>query len=283
MAYGTATTAPSTLNWFDRNGRPLGAVGEPAFFSSGLTAGVGRLRISPDGRQLAATVFDPSTRTSDVWLYNLARGVRTRLTSGPASSSDPVWSPDGRQIIFGSDRKHQGDLYRKAAGGGGEEPVIEEEGQRIADDWSPDGRFLAIELREPKGGRRVSLSMVSLSGDRKVTTYLQRSINNGESQILSGRAMARLYLGGIRTKRGLRGSLPRPGREVAGLDGGRNPAPVAAGRKGALLPLLGPALDVGRDQELRRGPRARRSDAPLRAPSAPDASSTRPPTASGSW
>ncbi|HEV8118715.1 MAG TPA: protein kinase, partial [Thermoanaerobaculia bacterium] len=181
-AYGTATTAPSTLNWFDRNGRPLGAVGEPAFFSSGLTAGVGRLRISPDGRLLAATVVDPSTRTSDVWLYNLARGVRTRLTSGPASSSDPVWSPDGRQIIFSSDRKHQGDLYRKAAGGGGEEPIIEEEGQHIADDWSPDGRFLAIELREPKGGRRVSLSMVSLSGDRKVTTYLQRSINNGESR-----------------------------------------------------------------------------------------------------
>jgi len=182
VAYGTATTAPSTLQWFDRNGRPLGAVGEPAFFNSGLTAGVGRLRISPDGRFLAATIFDPSTRTSDIWIYNLARGVRTRFTSGPASASDPLWSPDGRRIVFGSDRKHQGDLYRKASGGGAEEPVIEEEGQRIADDWSPDGKFLTLEVREPRGERRVTLAVFSLAGDKKVTTYLRRGINNGDSK-----------------------------------------------------------------------------------------------------
>jgi len=182
VAYGTATTAPSTLQWFDRNGRPLGAVGEPAFFNSGLTAGVGRLRISPDGRFLAATIFDPSTRTSDIWIYNLARGVRTRFTSGPASASDPLWSPDGRHIVFGSDRKHQGDLYRKASGGGAEEPVIEEEGQRIADDWSPDGKFLTLEVREPRGERRVTLAVFSLAGDKKVTTYLRRGINNGDSK-----------------------------------------------------------------------------------------------------
>src|SRR5262249_53000568 len=170
-----------TLSWVDRNGRPLGAVGE-AFFNSGATAGVGRFRLSPDGRQIAATVLDPSTRTSDIWLYNIARGVRTRFTSGPASAADPTWSPDGREIIFNSDRKHQGDLYRKGIASGAEEAVIEEKGQRIADDWSPDGRFLAIELREPRGERRVSLSILSLSGDRKITTYLRRSINNGEAR-----------------------------------------------------------------------------------------------------
>jgi Tol biopolymer transport system component len=104
------------------------------------------------------------------------------LTSGPASSADPIWSPDGREIIFGSDRKHQGDLYRKAAGGGAEEPVIEEEGQRIADDWSPDGKFLTLEVREPRGERRVTLTVLSLAGDRKATTYLRRSINNGDSR-----------------------------------------------------------------------------------------------------
>src|SRR5262249_40804359 len=156
VAYGTASNAPSTLSWVDRNGRPLGAVGE-AFFNSGATAGVGRFRLSPDGRQIAATVLDPSTRTSDRWLSHIARGARARFTSGPASAADPTWSPDGREIIFNSDRKHQGDLYRKGIASGAEEAVIEEEGQRIADDWSPDGRFLAIELREPRGERRVSL------------------------------------------------------------------------------------------------------------------------------
>ncbi len=181
VAYGTAATAPSTLLWFDRNGRQLGALGEPVFVSSGITGGTGRLRISPDGRRLAVTVFDPSTRSSDVWLCDLARGVRTRFTSGPSSNADPVWSPEGSRIVFHSDRKHQGDLYRKAAGGGGEEPLLEGEGQRIPDDWSPDGRFLALELREPRGERRVNLSILSM-GDGKLTTFFRRGINNGDSR-----------------------------------------------------------------------------------------------------
>jgi Tol biopolymer transport system component len=115
---------------------------------------------------VAATVFDPSTLGSDVWLYDLARGVRTRFTSGSKNNADPVWSPDGSHIVYNSDAKHQGDLYRKPThGGGSAEPLLEGEGQRIADAWSPDGRFLALELREAKGDRRVSLSVPSLAGD----------------------------------------------------------------------------------------------------------------------
>jgi Tol biopolymer transport system component len=182
VAYGAATTIPSPLLWFDRNGRQTGTAGESAFFTSGQTSAVGRLRISPDGRQLAATVFDPSTRTSDVWIYDLVRGTRTRLTSGPASNADPLWSPDGRFVLFDSDRKHQGDLYRKATGAGGDEPVLEGEGQRIPDDWSPDGRSLAVEVRDPRGSRAVSLSILSLSDDGKLTKYLQRGTNNGDAR-----------------------------------------------------------------------------------------------------
>jgi eukaryotic-like serine/threonine-protein kinase len=183
IAYGTAVAAPSQLLWFDRFGRQTGAVGEPAFYTSGVTGAPGRIRISPDGRRLAVTVFDPSTRGSDVWLYDLARGIRTRLTSGVSSNANPVWSPDGSDIVFDSDRKHQGDLYRRPThGGGSEEPFLEGEGQRIADDWSPDGRFVALEFREPKGERRVSLSILSLTGDGKLTTFFRRGINNGESR-----------------------------------------------------------------------------------------------------
>ncbi len=181
VVYGTSAVAPASLLWFDRNGRPLGAVGEPVFTSSGVTGATGRLRISPDGRRLAMTVFDPSTRVSDVWLYEFARGIRTRLTSGPSSSANPVWSPDGRQIVFESDRSHQADLYRKFAGGGNEEPLLEGEGQRIADDWSPDGRFVALELREPRGERKVSLSILSLA-DGKLATFFKRGINPGEAR-----------------------------------------------------------------------------------------------------
>ena len=175
VAYGISASAPSQLLWFDRNGRRAGTVGEPAFYR--------RWRISPDSRRLAATILDPSTRGSDIWLYDIARGARTRFTSGVSLNADPVWSPDGRHIVFDSDRKHQGDLYRKATGGGGgEEPLLEGEGQRVPDDWSPDGRFLALEFREPKGERRVSLSILSLSGDGKLTTFFRRGVNIGDAR-----------------------------------------------------------------------------------------------------
>ena len=181
VAYGISTDTPSTLSWFDSNGRKLGTVGEPAFFVSGTSRGTGRLRISPDGRRLAATVFDPATQTSDVWLYDLVRGIRTRFTTGPSNSDQPVWSPDGRSIVFESDRKHQGDLYRKPPGGGSEEPLLEGAGMRVPDDWSPDGRFVALELREPKGERRVSLSILSVA-DGKLTTFFRRGVNNGDAR-----------------------------------------------------------------------------------------------------
>ena len=181
VVYGTESSAPSALLWLDRNGRPLGQVGEPALFVGGGSFGQGRLRISPEGRRLVATVLDPSTRKSDLWIYDLARGVRSRFTSGPGSSGLPVWSPDGSRIIFVSDRKHQSDLYEKAAAGGEERPILEEEGQRVGDDWSPDGRFLAVEVREPRGERKVTLSILSLS-DRKLTKFHQRGVNIGDAR-----------------------------------------------------------------------------------------------------
>src|SRR5262249_37468569 len=88
-------------------------------------------------------------------------------------------------------------------------------------------------------------------------------------EILPGRAVARLHLGGIRAKRGLRRGISGTGRAVAGLDGGWGPAQMAARRQGALLPLDGTAPDVRRDQELRGNGGVRRPDAPLRAPSPP--------------
>jgi predicted Ser/Thr protein kinase len=223
VAYGISTEAPSTLSWFDRNGRNLGKIGEPAFFVSGNTRGLGRLRISPDGRRLAASVFDPSTQTSDVWFYDLVRGIRTRFTAGPSNSDQPVWSPEGKSIVFQSDRKHQGDLYRKPAGGGSEEPVLEGEGQRIPDDWSPDGRFVALEYREPRGERRVSLSIFSLA-DGKLTTFLRRGLNGGDARFSpDGRWLALTSEESGRNEIYL-ASFPGPGERLqVSTDGGTQP------------------------------------------------------------
>ena len=176
VAYSSALQTSSRLVWLDRFGREAGSVGEPAPFVSSP-------RLSPDGRLLAVAILDNALNKPDVWLYDLGRSVRTRLTSGPSENGAPLFSPDGSRIVFTTDRKHQGDLYTKTiTGHGSEEPFLEGEGQRIADDWSPDGRFLAVEIREPRGERKVALSIVPASGDRTPKVFFQRGTNIGEAR-----------------------------------------------------------------------------------------------------
>ncbi|HEY7113674.1 MAG TPA: protein kinase, partial [Thermoanaerobaculia bacterium] len=155
------------LEWFDRKGSMNGTFGEPA-----AQFGV---RISPDGSRLATAIYDAGTQSTQVWIGDVARGVRTRLTSGASSNTGPVWSPDGSKIAFQTDRKHQADVYAMAADGSGTQDAITDElGQRIPTDWSKDGQILYLD-REAAGGRLMQLSVVSASPPRKPFTLIPRA------------------------------------------------------------------------------------------------------------
>ena len=56
----------------------------------------------------------------DIWVYDLARGVSTRLTFDDGIDTEQVWSPDGEYLIFSSDSEGPDSLYRKRADGSGE-------------------------------------------------------------------------------------------------------------------------------------------------------------------
>jgi hypothetical protein len=184
VAYSAALRESSRLLWFNRVGQEVASVGE-----AGTYLGP---RLSPDGRHLAVSLLDPSSGKPDVWIYDLGRSVRTRFTTGPSANNEPVWSPDASRIVFTTDRKHQGDLYSKPVSGhGAEEPFLDGEGQRIAQDWSPDGRFLAVDIREPRGERRVALSIVPAAGDKRPRVFFQRGIDFGEARFSpDGRSIA---------------------------------------------------------------------------------------------
>jgi len=163
------------MTWIDRDGKKTGTLGEPATVSGP--------RISPDGTKVAASIFDANSRASDIWIFELARGAKTRLTTDPSASTSPVWSPDGSRILFASDRKHQGDLYVKAATGGAkEEPVYEAEGQKIPHDWSPDGAAIVFDDREAGGERKLSLKMLATAGGRRPVELLKRGDALGDSR-----------------------------------------------------------------------------------------------------
>src|SRR5262249_22568888 len=98
--------------------------------------------LSPEQKSLAVTLVN-GTASIDLWTYDLARGLFTPLTSRSGVNLNPVWSPDGRTIVFSSARKGHFDLYRKPAdGSAAEELLYADDMSKIPYSWSPDGKFL---------------------------------------------------------------------------------------------------------------------------------------------
>jgi Tol biopolymer transport system component len=104
--------------------------------------------ISPDGKRVALTVLTEGNL--DVWVYEWERDTMTRLTITPGFDGIPAWSPDGKHIVFRSDRQGTaGNLYWMRADGGGEAVrLTESKDQQLPFSFSPDGKRLAfLELK----------------------------------------------------------------------------------------------------------------------------------------
>jgi serine/threonine protein kinase len=140
------------LTWLDRAGKRLGTVGDP-----GNLDGV---QLSADRRTAAIRVFEASSGNyQDIWLYDVLRGLRrTRFTFGPASSSSPVWSPDGHVIVFSSSSQSgRSNLYRKPADSSrNEELLYADDRHKFSTSFSPDGAYLAYWVQgDPKTGNDI--------------------------------------------------------------------------------------------------------------------------------
>ena len=138
MAQKTADSGASQLAWFDRKGQEIGSAVKPGIY--------GNIFLSPDGRFVASDTTDPASQNTDVWTYDLQNQSAKRLTFDPSIDSMPIWSPDGRQIVFGSNRGLRFDLYLKDATGAREEKLIPQDGaDRFPNDWSRDGKYVLYE------------------------------------------------------------------------------------------------------------------------------------------
>ena len=103
-------------------------------------------QFSPDGKRIAFHIDDG--RQLDVYTYEWARDFTTRLTSDPAVDSFPVWSPDGRTIVFSSSRgaTQLANLYWASADGSGEvHRLTESDDRQMASSWHPSGKYLAFD------------------------------------------------------------------------------------------------------------------------------------------
>ncbi|HSB35480.1 MAG TPA: protein kinase, partial [Thermoanaerobaculia bacterium] len=170
LAYqGGASLEQSQLVWYGRSGARKEPAGKPGNYSG--------IRLGPDGRRCAVEISDPRTGAIDIWVEDLSRSVRTRLTSGGFVQDSPVWSPDGSQIVFTSNRDGHFDLFRKSSDGtGSEERLLASDDSKSPTDWSADGRFVAFDRVGPKAGDRREVWALSVP-DRRAFPILQTAFD----------------------------------------------------------------------------------------------------------
>lgn len=102
----------------------------------------------------------------------------SRVTAGPGENVLGLWSPDGKQIAFTSDRNGAFDLFLTSAGGGGiEQPVLQSHSTKYFDDWSSDGQFLVYELLTTQS----DLWILRLS-DRQTMPFVVTPFNETHAQ-----------------------------------------------------------------------------------------------------
>jgi eukaryotic-like serine/threonine-protein kinase len=165
-----ASGAGLNLTWFDRAGKQTGTVPVADAYR--------QIELSPDDRKAVLSMGEP---LAALWVYDLTRNTRARLTFRNENYSHPVWSSDGSQIAYtqgggaANDAGHS--ILTKASNGTGEEkqllsldPVSGM--QQALCDWSPDGRYLMFRTGTSGTGDGFDLWILPLFGDRKSFPYV---------------------------------------------------------------------------------------------------------------
>ncbi|MCH7945387.1 MAG: PD40 domain-containing protein [Armatimonadetes bacterium] len=141
----SGSSGQQQLVWVDRDGKKVEEIGQP---KDQIRAAA----LSPDGRRVAVSVREGSNW--DVWVWDLARGVRTRLSTAPEMDTRPVWSPGGGEVAFTSGQVGNQDIYLRQADGSGEEQAVAATSQNeVLSDWSRDGKYLLYRRTDPETGR----------------------------------------------------------------------------------------------------------------------------------
>jgi len=94
-------------------------------------------RVSPDDQRLAVTVDGPDNQ--DIWIYDLTRGGLSRLTDHTTEDTRPIWTPDGRGVVFRCNRDG-GRVCLRAANGAGPVTRLSERGTQKA--FTLDGELI---------------------------------------------------------------------------------------------------------------------------------------------
>jgi len=175
---GNVQVVPSRLVWVNRSGgeQPLSAPPRAYMLP----------KLSPDGRRVAVVIAEQEPQ---IWLYDLPRETLSRFTFEGDANNGPLWTPDGRRIVFNSNKEGQKNIFWQLAdGSGGLERLTTSKYIHVPGSWSPDGQLLAFaEVNSTTGFDIWVLRM----GDRKAQLFLRTPFNEQAPQFsLDGRWLA---------------------------------------------------------------------------------------------
>ncbi|GAB4320035.1 MAG: hypothetical protein Kow0074_10050 [Candidatus Zixiibacteriota bacterium] len=158
----------SQLTVFDRAGRIMDTIGgRNSMYVQ---------RYSPGEDRVVVDIVDEATGNVDIWIHDVKRKIRTRLTFDSTTSIGPCWSPDGRRIAFTTDRDSIWATYVKDASGA--QParrVVSTPSGAYVIDWSPDGRYLSYML--PDSSATNDIGILDLEQDSVVKRFTSTPFN----------------------------------------------------------------------------------------------------------
>ena len=177
----TAAGGVRGLTWVDRQGRETSLPVPDRAYSYP--------RISPDGTRIALDIRD---QEQDIWVWDLGRETLTRLTFDPVAEVFPLWTPDGKRIVYA--RAGQGLYWRAADGTGAAERLTESTKNSFPTAFSRGGTHLVFNA-EP--GSEYIIRMLSLEGKRTVDLHAQPMVNPTEWRYIARRPLAGLPVGRV--------------------------------------------------------------------------------------
>jgi eukaryotic-like serine/threonine-protein kinase len=156
LAFRAGRSEARQLVWLDRSGKETPALEEAGSYRDAW--------LSPDGKRLAFD-FSKDGESADIWIRDIARGVTSRFTFDAANEIDPVWSPDGRSIVYAAQRKNVDLMLKDAAGTREAEVLLESDEDKYPGDWSRDGKYLLYVSQGQE--TRFDLYALPMTGERK--------------------------------------------------------------------------------------------------------------------
>ncbi len=140
--------------------------------------------LSPDGSRVAVSAWE--NKNQDIWVHEVAGGLKTRLTFHASSDQKPVWSPSGESLAFGSLRNRTGDIFTKAADGTGEaQELLSTAGLDYPYGWSRDEKYLLYHTNTPETRSDIWYLQPKEGGGGYETTPLLKTTANEQSASLS--------------------------------------------------------------------------------------------------